>query len=193
MYNGTKIKKGYYGSVQVFASEHTVTYRVKNQSWTGIIEDGENAVTSSASSTARGKMGSGDTFVGWTKTNGSTSPSSSITCNDDGMTLYGIWRHAHIGDSETKAGCYQGAASSYNPISNTGGDPVEFDGCGCQHQNHYWTCGICGHSWKTRTNYSGNCTQGHSLSDDNGGGCSHDRTITTYALSCGKSAGTFCG
>lgn len=196
VYRGTNIKKLYCNGTLVFNSDHAVTYRIKGQSWTATVEDGDNAASvSTSNSTASGKMGSGDSFLGWTTTNGSTSPVSTIICDRDNMTLYGIWKHTHIGSSDTKGGCYQGAATTYNPVRNTHSDPQTVDSCGCCHQKHYWHCDICGSEFSTQTNNSVTCTGGHNMHDDTSAACSHfgNSGITTYAVSCGKSEGIFCG
>lgn len=194
IYNGAQIKKGYCNGVNVFTSDHIVTYRIKGQTWTATIEDGENGATTTAANTARGKMGSGDTFLGWTKTNGSTSYSNNISITDDGIILYGVWKHTHVGSSTVKGGCYNGSGSTVDTVTRTGGSDIWYDGCGCSHQRHDWRCSSCGSTWSSQTNHSGGCTEGHSQSDDGDSNCPRGcNTKTTYALSCGKTAGTFCG
>lgn len=193
VYKGTNIKKVYCNGTLVFNSDHVVTYQIKSQRWTAVIEDGENAATTLANTTAASKMGSGDTFKGWTTVSGSTSPMSNIPCNADGIVLYGIWSHSHVGTNTTKAGCYQGTASTYNPVSHIGSEAMIWDPCGCRHQTHHYRCSICGSTWDRTTNNSEDCTQGHNLSDTGSNGCIHNKSVTTYAVSCGKSEGTFCG
>ena len=195
VYRGTDIKKVYCNGTLVFNSDHVVTYQIKSQSWNATVEDGDNAAAvTNSNSIASEKMGSGDSFLGWTTTNGSKSPASTIICDKDNMTLYGIWKHTHIGSNNTKAGCYQGEALTYRPVVLTGSTDVSYDACGCRHQTWYWKCNNCGRTWSSTTNESIDCTQGHHLSDDGSASCPNGCSdSTTYAVSCGKSEGTFCG
>lgn len=196
VYRGTNIKKLYCNGTPVFNLDHTVTYQIKNQSWTATVEEGDNAATiSSSNNTAFEKMDGGDSFLGWTTTDGSKTPESTIICDRDNMRLYGIWKHAHIGSSNVKGGCYQGEATTYTPIRFIKSDTQTSDSCGCCHQKHYWHCDICGSNFSTQTNNSAVCTEGHNLNDDTSAACSHfgNSGVTVYEVSCGKSEGTFCG
>lgn len=201
IYDGTAIKKGYCDGVNVFTSDHVVTYQIKGQTWTATVEDGDEAMTADANDIASGKMGSGDTFLGWTTISGSTSPMSSIPANEDGIILYGIWKHTHIGSNTVRGGCYQGTATSVRNHYIDSMTPVVYDSCGCSHNSWVVHCSMCGASWTVECQNSMGCTNtpkhqngactypGQRTNCPNG----HPDISTQYGISCGKTAGTFCG
>ncbi len=117
---------------------------------------------------------------------------SNVLCgyHDHGKDCYTAHTHSDA------ASCY----TNYHHIVR--GDAVEYDSCGCRHQNHYVKCNYPGCTrgeWSFRTNYSGDCTQGHVLYDSGLNQHSeHAHVLTcqlpeTPVLWCLSPAGWQCG
>lgn len=91
--------------------------------------------------------------------------------HDHGKDCYTVHIHSD------QASCY------FNYHRQTGSEPVEYDGCGCRHQTHYYRCTYpdCTRQWSARTNYAGDCTQGHILYDVG----FNQHTEHAHVLTCG--------
>lgn len=108
-----------------------------------------------------------------------------------GKLVYHTHSDADCGFHNHRKDCYtvhthSDQASCYKDYTrNIRGDAIEYDGCGCRHQTHYYRCSYPGCNsgeWSARTNYSGDCTQGHILYNTGFGQHSEHARVLTCQL-----------
>lgn len=157
--------------------------------YNGYAGGSEAGVVSSGSTGLSGASGGGGGYQGGL--------SGELIYHEHSNTVCGY--HKHTDDCYTSHGHSDSCYTNYH--QHVRSDAMEYDSCGCRHQTHYYRCNYpgCGREWSSRTNYSGDCTQGHKLSDsgfNQHGEHSHVLTCripTTPTLWCPYPEGWQCG